>query len=334
MKTLLKLYGNVEKETHLLQGIVEVEGVAPGSSQKEIDKKLESCDILLGDIEIKVDRKLLSKTRKLTAVICRSIGVDFVDVPAATERGILVLNSPDFCVSAVAEYTIGMMFALIRRIPQGFNAVAKGNWDARSRLRGMEIEGRTLGVVGFGRIGRNVASIAQSLGMNILAYDPYPPTKRLPDVTITGLNDLLHQADIVTIHTPLTNNTRGMIGRQEFNLMKDGAYLINVARGGIAEEEAILSALKSGKLAGAALDVLTEEPPCENHALVSATKNLNLIITPHIAWNTAEASRRNGKVFLEQISALAADKIPPHVINPAAIPELERKLHSTGYINE
>ncbi|HHW31735.1 MAG TPA: hypothetical protein GXX20_08710 [Clostridiaceae bacterium] len=331
MKKLFKPFGSIEKEAEMLRGIVDVIGIQGNSKKQkwdEIIKKLTISNILLADIDINVNEELLSYARSLYAIVCRSIGVDFVDVKLASEKGILVVNSPDFCVISVAEFTIGLMISLLRRIPEGISAVSQGKWELRTNLKGAEITGKVLGIIGFGKIGREVAVRAKGLGMEVIVFDPYVTTSPQDNKNyryVDSIEMLLKQSDVVTIHTPLTASTRGLIGMSEISMMKDGAYLINVARGGIIDEMAVYEALRSEKLAGAALDVLTQEPPGEEHIFMNKEIN-NLLITPHIAWNTVEASKRNKEIFIEQISSIVNGEIPRGVVNPEVIPAWKDKL--------
>lgn len=318
MLTLLKPFGYLMREPEILDGIVRVEGITTATTPRELDEKIAQADILLGDIDMRLTGEIYDKAPRLVAVVCRSIGIDFVDVAAASERNILVLNSPDFCVKAVAEFTVGMMFMLARNFLSAASALGEDDWDRREHLRGIELEGRVLGLIGYGRIGREVARRAHGLGMRVVVFDPYVEAGTLKDTpaTLCPLGEVLAQADVLSIHSPLTSTTFGLIGKEEIAGMKDGALLINASRGGIAEEEAVVEALKSGKLRGAALDAFTQEPPQPGHVLYKPELP-NLITTPHTAWNTEEAGKKNTEMFVEQVRCIAKGALPPGVVNPA-----------------
>lgn len=328
MFKLLKPFGTLGWERGSLGKMVDLMGLTKpegAEREKELAEKLAVCDILQADVDIEVNEALFEKAPNLKAVFCTSIGLDYVDLEAASKRGILVANSPDFCVLSVAEYAIGMLYALLRRIPEGVWTVKEDNWKARNSLGGMELYGKTLGVVGFGKTGREVARQALGIGMNVNAYDPYMNT----DLAISmgavpmSMDEVLKSADIVTIHVPLMEETWNLISHEQFNLMKNGVYLVNVARGGIVDESALLVNLKSGKVAGAALDVLSAEPPELDHPLI-AYSGKNLIITPHIAWYTREAALRNHEFYTRQVEAFVNGQTPMAVANKCVIKESER----------
>lgn len=319
MYNLLKPYGTISWELPLVGDVVNLMGIQAQQEperQRELEEKLRECHILQADVDIAVDRELMEKAPNLKAIFCTSIGVDFVDRKAATERGILVANNPDFCILAVAEYAIGMIYALLRHIPEGAEAVKRGDWQARGQLGGAELFGRTLGIIGFGKTGREVARQAVGIGMKVNAYDPYMNWELAEKTGVIPmkLEDVIRSADIITIHVPLMEATRNLISEAEFAEMKEGVYLINVARGGIVDEEALLKNLDCGKVAGAALDVLGTEPPGAEHPLLQV-KGKNVVITPHIAWYTKEAAEKNHQLYEKQVRAFVNGEEPPFVIN-------------------
>ena len=319
MYKLLKPFGRISWETECVGDIVELVGLESGDHEErkaELDRKLAECDILQADVDIKVDEELFSKAPNLKAVFCTSIGTDYVDLKAATEHGVIVANNPDFCILAVAEYAVGMMYALMRNIPRGVEGVKEGNWAIRGSLGGAELFGKTLGVIGFGKTGREVARQAIGIGMDVNCYDPFMNEElaaKLGAKPMT-MEEVLESADVVTIHVPLMDETRNLISAEQFGMMKDGVYLVNCARGGIVNEEALLEALKSGKVKGAALDVLSEEPPKPDHILLNYEGD-NLIITPHIAWYTAEAAVKNHIFYSEQVRDFVEGRTPKAVAN-------------------
>jgi D-3-phosphoglycerate dehydrogenase len=235
----------------------------------------------------RVDRDFLAGAPCLRVVGRAGVGVDNIDMAAATERGIAVLNAPAGNTISAAELTLALMLSTVRRIPAADRSVREGAWT-RGRFAGLELRGKTLGLVGAGRIGSEVARRARGFGMTILAYDPFLSDERARDVGVepVELEELLARADVVSLHVPLTDSTRGMMGPEEMAAMKAGAFLINVARGGVVDEDALASALEKGELGGAALDVYAQEPLPDDSRLRQAP---NLVLTPHLGASTAEA---------------------------------------------
>ena len=319
MLTLFKPYGTIELEQKLFGHIVNVIGITEPEGparEKEIQEKMKVCDILQADVDIPVNRELVKDAERLRAVLCTSIGVDYVNMKEMTEAGVPVANNPDFCIEAVAEYAIGLMFAVTRKIPKAVNGVAADNWAVRRTTGGIELRGKVFGLLGFGRIGRETARMALGLGMKVIAYDAYMNTDAAAAMGVTAvtLEELYRQADVISIHAPLTEETRGLIDRHALEKMKEGVYLINVARGGIVVEEDLLEAVEAGKLGGVALDVLEQEPPGTDHPLLRLIDR-NILITPHTAWNTREAEEKADNHFAEQLKAVTAGVSPPSLLN-------------------
>jgi D-3-phosphoglycerate dehydrogenase len=235
----------------------------------------------------KITAAVLANPGKLKIIGRAGVGVDNIDVKAATEKGILVINTPQGNAAAAAELAIGLMFALARKIPQASDSMRQGIWE-KKKFMGVEIAGKTLGVVGLGNIGRNAAERGVGLKMNVIGYDPYPPKDLPAGVKLASLDDVITKSDFVTLHVPLTPETKGLFGAATFAKMKKGAYLINCARGGIVDEGAVLEALNAGQLAGAALDVFGKEPP-EPSPLFA---HENLIASPHLGASTREAQEK------------------------------------------
>lgn len=234
---------------------------------------------------------LLERATRLRALGRAGVGLDNIDVDAATRRGIAVLNAPGSNAVSVAELAFGLLLALVRRLPEAIASMRAGHWD-RSRLGGTELRGRTMGIVGLGRIGSEMARRAHAFGMPVVAYDPYVADARFAELgveRVPSLAALLERADVVTLHVPLTAETRGMIGAAELARMRPSAVLLNLARGEVVDEAALLDALKRGRLAGAALDVFAQEPLPPDHPLRRAP---NVVLTPHLGASTAEAQRR------------------------------------------
>src|SRR6478672_1507859 len=248
----------------------------------------------------RLTRDLIDRATQLKVIGRAGVGVDNVDVEAATRQGIVVANAPESNVVSAAEHTIGLLVALARNIPQAHAALKQGRWE-RSRWGGIELAGKTLGVLGFGRIGQQVARRAIGLGMRVVGYDPFVGDDRFREVGVErlpGLDDVLGAADFVTLHLPLTDETTGIIGTDAIAKMRDGARLVNAARGALVDEDALVEAIRSGKLAGAALDVFSAEP------YMGPLLELDeVVVTPHLAASTDEAQDRAGLIIAEQVVA-------------------------------
>ncbi|MCC6614878.1 MAG: phosphoglycerate dehydrogenase [Anaerolineae bacterium] len=235
----------------------------------------------------KVDAEMLAAAPNLRAIARAGVGVDNVDVKTATANGVVVMNTPDGNTIATAEETLALMLALARHVPQAHSSMRDGKWDRKSYM-GTELRGKTLGVVGFGRIGRAVAKRALAFEMTVVAYDPYIPADIAADlgVDLVSLDEIYSRADYITLHTLLTDETRDMIRGENIAKMKDGVRIINAARGALINEADLAEAVKSGKVAGAALDVYAQEPPPTDHPLIGLP---GIVHTPHLAASTEEA---------------------------------------------
>ncbi|HLB29614.1 MAG TPA: hydroxyacid dehydrogenase, partial [Dehalococcoidia bacterium] len=265
----------------LVSDPIAQEGIDVLARRAQVDVKLglkppELCDIvgeydgMVVRSETKVTAEVIRAGRRLRVVGRAGVGVDNIDIAAATERGIVVVNAPTGNITSAAEHTIGLMLALARHIPQAHQSLMEGRWQ-RARFIGLEVRGKTLGIVGLGQVGSEVARRAKGLEMRVLACDPYVPEERAHalGVELVSLEDLLRESDFVALNTALTPQTRMIIGAKEIALMKPAARLINTARGELVDEEALARALEEGRLAGAALDVFSQEPPGESPLLKS-----------------------------------------------------------------
>ena len=315
---LLKAYGD-DYERTLLGDLVDFRWVPKSSDsmyEEVLNKELKECDILQADVDILVDKTLIDRAPNLKYILCTSIGTDYVDLDYATQKGIIVANNPDFCMIAVAEFAVGLMYSICRRIPESMKAANEKLWGLRDELGGVELFGKNLGLLGFGKIGREVARQAIGIGMKVYAYDPFMKDEdiRKHDAVPVDMDELLNCADIISIHVPLTEGTRNLIGAQELSKMKRTAYIINVSRGGIIDEVALIRALSSGEIKGAALDVTTEEPPAPDNPSLNY-EGENLILTPHIAWYTEEAEEKCEIYFKEQVRDIVRGNMPKGIIN-------------------
>ncbi|HET8798148.1 MAG TPA: phosphoglycerate dehydrogenase [Thermoanaerobaculia bacterium] len=262
----------------------------PGLKGADLLAAVAQTDALITRSGTAVTPELVNAGTQLRIVGRAGVGLDNVDVDACTARGILVINAPTANIMSATEHTMAMLLALCRNIPEAHASVKRGEWT-RSKFMGIELDGKTLGVIGLGRIGSRVAARARAFGMRIIAYDPYiaDTAYERAGATKVTLDQLLVQADVITVHTPMTDETRRMLGADEIAKMKDGAIVLNIARGGIYDERALAEALSAGRLGGAAIDVYEDEPPSLEHPLLGAK---NVVLSPHIGANTIEAQDR------------------------------------------
>jgi D-3-phosphoglycerate dehydrogenase len=265
----------------------------------ELLEAVKDCEGLIVRSETKVTPEVLDAANNLRVIGRAGVGVDNIDVPAATIRGIAVMNAPDGNTITTAEHTIALLISLARSIPQASSSLKAGRWE-RKRFIGVELQGKTLGIVGLGRIGRVVASRARAMGMFIVAYDPFiaPDQARDLEIELVPLNEVYARADFLTVHTPLTAETRGLIDREVLAKMKKGARIINCARGGLVDEDALYEALVNGSIAGAALDVFVQEPPSADNPLLGLDQ---VIVTPHLGASTTEAQEGVALTVAEQM---------------------------------
>lgn len=291
-----------------------------GKLQKEAqveNRKGISADELLNEIgdyeavivrgRTKITREVLDAAKKLKVIGRAGVGVDNIDTAYAKEKGIIVVNAPSATTTAVAEMAIAMVFAMAREIPRADAAMKQGKWIKKD-LVGTELYGKTLGIIGFGRIGSTVGQIAAAVGMRINACCLFriPETIRIIGGELLAMDDIIEKSDFITIHTPLTEGTRNMIDADAFSRMKDGVRIICTARGGIIDEKALLDALNSGKVAGAALDVFETEPP----VFQELVNHPRVVATPHMAGQTKEAQRRASlDISREVLTALKGEQL-------------------------
>ncbi len=302
-----------------LQQHVDVD-VKIGMKPEELLQLIPNYDALVVRSETKVTAQVIDACARLKAIGRAGVGVDNIDVPAATRRGIVVVNAPTGNNIAAAEHTVGMMLASARHIPQACAAVKAGLWQ-RSKYMGVELRNKLLGVIGLGKIGTEVAKRAQAFDMKVIAYDPYlsPEHAQRLGIESVTLEDVLRRADFFTFHVPLTPQTKGMIGMPQFRQMKRSARIVNCSRGGVVDEQALVEALEQGLIAGAALDVFTQEPLPAEHPLLGQEK---LVVTPHLAGSTVEAQEEVAIDVAEQIVAVLNGRPARYAVNaPAILPE-------------
>jgi len=274
----------------LLRAAPDLEVVSVAGNGDALRRELPRAHALLVRSDTLVTPELIALAPELRVIGRAGAGVDNIDIAAATRRGVAVLNAPGANTISAAEHTLALLFALVRRVPWAAQTMQQGVWDRKS-FAGMELRGKTLGIVGLGRIGAHVARVARALGMAVIAHDPYLPAKRADDlgVALHPLDDLLAAADVVTLHLPLTDATRQLLGREQLARMKRGAVLVNAARGELVDEGALIEAVQSGHLSGAAVDVFAEEPLPKDSPMRGVDR---LLLTPHLAASTQEAQER------------------------------------------
>ncbi len=281
-----------------------------------LDDALEQADAVIIRSATRLTAEVIERAPRLKVIGRAGVGVDNVDVDAATRKGIIVANAPESTVISAAEHTIGLLLALSRNIPQAHAALKAGRWE-RARYGGVELADKTLGVIGFGRIGQQVARRAVALGMRVLAHDPFVAGDRFRELGIERAEEpaeLLGRADFLTLHLPLTAETRGWLGREALEQVRPGVRLVNAARGELIDEEALHDALLTGKVAGAALDVFSSEP------YTGPLLELDtVVVTPHLAASTEEAQDRAGLVIAEQVAAALSGELVTNAVNIPSI---------------
>jgi D-3-phosphoglycerate dehydrogenase len=291
--------------------------VITGQTEEQLIACIGNYDAMVVRSETKVTASIFAAASKLKVVARAGVGVDNIDVTAATRSGVVVINSPEGNTIAAAEHSVAMLMALSRKIAAASASLERGEWK-RSKFVGVEVYNKTLGVIGFGKIGREVAKRARGLGMRVLAHDAFvsPEVARREGVEWVELPELYRDSDYITVHTPLTRDTRGLVNDDAFAQMKTGMRIVNCARGGIIEEAALLRALDSGKVSGAAVDVFEKEPPPTDHPFIL---HPNVLATPHLGASTEEAQVNVAVDVADQIVAILDGQPPRSAVNMPAI---------------
>jgi D-3-phosphoglycerate dehydrogenase / 2-oxoglutarate reductase len=280
--------------------------------ETDLAQAIADCDGIVIRSATKLTADVLQHAEKLKVIGRAGVGVDNVDVEAATRKGIVVANAPESTVVSAAEHTLALLLALARHVPEAHAALKQGRWE-RSKFGGIELAGKTLGVLGFGRIGQQVARRARALEMRVVAYDPFVSKERFRELGIERaetVDDIYAQAEFLTLHLPLTDETRGSIGRAALAKVRDGVRIVNAARGELVDEDALVDALRDGKVAAAALDVFSREP--YDGPLLDFD---NVVVTPHLAASTAEAQDRAGIIVAEQVVAALEGGLVTNAVN-------------------
>lgn len=292
--------------------------VETGLSEDQLIERLQDVDALLVRSQTQVTAKIIKNAKKLQVIGRAGVGVDNIDLKAATENGVIVVNAPNGNINSAAEHAMAMIMSLARNIPQAYHSLQKGQWDRKSYM-GVELKGKTLGIVGLGRIGTEVAARAQGQRMNVIAYDPFFTEEKAEQMGIGygTLDDVLKAADFITVHTPLLKETRHIIDDEAFGKMKDNVRIVNCARGGIIDEEALYNAIVNKKVAGAALDVFEEEPVTE-HKLLELNE---VIATPHLGGSTIEAQENVAIDVSEDVVTILSGGLALHPVNIPSVPQ-------------
>jgi D-3-phosphoglycerate dehydrogenase len=286
-------------------------------TDEQLAERIGDYDGIVIRSATKLTPELIGRAGRLRVIGRAGVGVDNVDVESATKRGIVVANAPESNVVTAAEHTMALLLALARNVPQAYVSLTEGKWE-RSKFSGVELYEKTLGILGFGRIGQLVAQRARGFGMRVLAFDPFVSAERYRELRVEkaeSVDDIYAQAEFITVHLPKTPETQGFLDAEAFAKMRDGVRVLNVARGGLIDEQALQEALDSGKVAGAALDVFPSEPMTE-HALFAYP---NVVVTPHLGASTAEATDRAGYQSAEQVVAALTGGVVSTAVNIPAI---------------
>ena len=283
---------------------------------------LRAADGVIVRSDTRITAELLENPGKLRAVARAGVGVDNIDVAAATRKGIVVMNTPGGNTVSAAEHTVALLLSLARHVPAADATMKAGRWD-RSKFVGTQLAGKTLGVVGLGRIGREVARRAAGLDMKVVGFDPFVTPERAAQLgieAVSGLDELLPRCDFLTVHVPLTDETKALVGPRELGLMKKSARILNVARGGVVDEQALADALKDGRIAGAGIDVFTQEPINPDNPLLKAP---NIVLTPHLGASTVEAQESVAREAAQLLIDYLTKGVVQFAVNMAAVDRTE-----------
>ena len=283
-----------------------------GSDRAVLLPALAGVDAVIVRSATRIDAEALAKAPNLRVVARAGVGLDNVDVEAATKAGVMVVNAPSSNTVSAAEHAVGLLLAVARNVPQAMASLKAGEWQ-RSRFTGAELYGKVAGILGLGRIGELVAQRLAAFCMQVIAYDPYVPTARAAQlgVRLVGLEDLLAEADFISVHLPKTAETSGLIGERELRLVKPGVLIVNAARGGIVDENALALALKDGRVGGAGIDVFATEPPADSPLLAFP----NVVVTPHLGASTHEAQEKAGTQVARSVRLALSGEFVPDAVN-------------------
>jgi D-3-phosphoglycerate dehydrogenase len=305
---------------------VEIQNV-DGTDRPALLAAVKDADALLVRSATQVDAEVYAAADHLKVVARAGVGLDNVDVPAATAAGVMVINAPTSNIVSAAELAITLILSSLRNLGRADASVKAGKWE-RKQLTGVELLEKTVGIVGFGRIGQLVAERLRAFGVNLLAYDPYINHARAADLgaRVVELDELMRESDVVTVHMPRTPETVGLIGAEQFAIAKPSLHVVNAARGGLIDEEALYEALSTGKIAGAGLDVYSSEPPAKSETAAKLLELPNITLTPHLGASTAEAQEKAGVAVARSVRLALGGELVPDAVNVAggAIDDLVR----------
>ncbi|MBL8769637.1 MAG: phosphoglycerate dehydrogenase [Planctomycetes bacterium] len=299
--------------------------VRPGLDENALAEAARGADAILVRSAVKITERVLAGATRLEVIGRAGIGVDNIDVDAATRHGVLVMNSPDANANTTAEHALALLFALARSIPAADASLRAGKWE-RAKFVGTELAGKTIGVLGGGNIGRRVARKAKALGLDVIVFDPYLAKDALAEdrIPVVTLSELCARADVVTIHVPKTDATANLVDADLLASMKKGVRIVNCARGGIVDEAALAAAIERGHVAGAAIDVFESEPPARDNPLL---RSPSVVVTPHLGASTTEAQERASLEICQQVLAYLTDHVIANAVNlPRIRPETLREL--------
>ncbi len=307
----------IEEERKILEKFADLK-LAKSTAEDDLVAEAGDVDIIMV-VYAKITKRIIDSAKKLKGIVRYGIGVDNIDLNAATERKIAVANVPDYCIGTVADHAFAHLLALSRKILVADKIVRTGEyvgaWASPSnKIKGLDLEGKVIGIIGLGKIGRAVVARAKGFGMEVIAYDPYLDKELVKalNVKLVDLDTLLRESDFVSIHAPLLPETRGIISERELKMMKKTAYLINVSRGPIVDEKALYKALREGWIAGAGIDVYEKEPPDPGNPLF---KLENIVLTPHIAWYTEDAFRRLEMSAANEAVRILQGQLPRNLVS-------------------
>lgn len=282
-------------------------------TEEEVIEACSDADGILNQYA-PISRRVIESLTNCKVISRYGVGVNTIDVEAATENGIIVGNVTDYCMDEVSNHAFALILACARKVPQLNNAVKSGDWDYKLSIPIYRISGRTLGLVGFGKIPQTLAKKAQVFGLHIIAYDPFADKEAASDLNteIVDLDELCRRSDFISVHAPLIESTHGMMSDEQFNLMKKEAFIINTARGPVIDEKALIRALEQGEIAGAGLDVVEEEPIANDSPLLNMDQ---VIINPHVAWYSEEAQEELKRKTAQNVADVLNGKFPSYLVN-------------------
>lgn len=296
------------------------------TTEEEVIRAAHDADALLNQYA-PITRKVIERLERCQVIARYGVGVNTIDLQAATDKGIYVANVPDYCRDEVADHALALMLSWLRKIVVAHQEIRGGRWDFKATRPIYRLRGRTLGLVGFGNIPRALAEKAKPLGLQVIAYDPYcqPDAAREHGVELVSLAELCRRADVLSVHAPLTDETRGLIGREQFQLMKREALIVNTSRGPVIDEIALIDALREQQIAGAALDVVEQEPIDRQNPLLAMD---NVILTPHVAWYSEEAEQEMRTKAAQSIrDVLLEQRAPVYLVNKQVRSQSQADVH-------